>query len=135
VGEPVQLKVELIVTRETPAAQATKQATATIPIVFFQAGDPVQSGLVTSLARQGGNITGVTAGNYEGKQLEVLKEAIPRLSRFAYLRDANYPPGPRNWEPASRMLRVTAQALEIWGPDDLDGAFAAATRGAPEPFL
>jgi len=83
-AELAQLKLDLILTNGTPATRAAKEATKTIPIVFTLAGDPVERGLVASLARPGGNLTGWAWGLYEQKQLEVVKEALPRISRVAY---------------------------------------------------
>jgi ABC-type uncharacterized transport system substrate-binding protein len=95
-GELVRLKVDIIVASSTPAALAAKNATKEIPIVFETIGDPVASGVVTSLARPGGNITGMTMGGAElyGKRLEVLKETIPKLSRAAIL-----------WNPTSKAAQ------------------------------
>src|SRR5438093_3482997 len=86
-GELVRLKVDMIVTQGTPAAQAAKKATSTIPIVMATSGDPVGAGLVASLARPGGNVTGlsVMAPDLTGKQLQLLKEAVPKVSRVAIL--------------------------------------------------
>src|SRR5262245_19678651 len=84
-AELVTHRVDLILTHGTPATQAAQQATTTIPIVFSIAADPVQRGLVASLAQPGGNLTGFTAGLYEDKLLEILKEAIPGLRRVACL--------------------------------------------------
>jgi len=87
-AELVQLKVDIIVTTAGPPSRAAKQATNTIPIVFTQVSDPVAEGLVTSLARPGGNITGLSQIGPElaGKRLELLKEAFPKISRVAVLR-------------------------------------------------
>jgi putative ABC transport system substrate-binding protein len=127
VAELVQLKVDLIVAGGTPAASVAKQATQTIPIVFLLAADPVGSGLVASLARPSGNVTGFTAGQYGGKQLEALREAVPGLVRVAILWDANYVQRPGFDAP--RRLGLKAQFLEVRGADDFDGAFVAAGRG------
>ncbi len=131
-AELVQRKPEVIVTQGTPAALAAKDATTTIPIVMVGVGDPVESGLVASLARPGGNITGrsLLAPELVGKQLEFLKDVLPSVSRVAVL-----------WNPANpftaRMVRaadVAAQAVgvqlhrvEARGPDAFDSAFAAMT--------
>ena len=86
-AELVRLKVNVIVTAGTPPALAAKQATTTIPIVMASGGDPVGLGLVASLARPGGNVTGVTslAGELSGKRLELLREVVPEVSRLAVL--------------------------------------------------
>src|SRR5262249_33211603 len=94
-AELVTQKVDLIVTNGTPATLAAQQATATIPIVFTLAADPVQSGLVASFARPGGNLTGFAGGLYEDKQLEILKEAVPGMVRVACTMPRN-PENP-NW--------------------------------------
>ena len=125
-AELVRVMVDLIVTNGTPATRAAKQATATIPIVFSLASDPVEAGLVASLARPGGNLTGFTGGIFEEKQLEMLREAVPGLSRVAYLRDANYGPPPPAWRPA-RSVGLEARIVDVRGPGDLEQAFAAAS--------
>jgi putative ABC transport system substrate-binding protein len=86
-AEPVRLNVDVIVTASISAARAAKKATGTIPIVFASVGDAVESGLVSSLARPGGNATGLTflAPELDGKRLELLKEAFPRITRVAFL--------------------------------------------------
>jgi putative ABC transport system substrate-binding protein len=86
-AELVALPVDLIVANSTPAALAAKGASTTVPIVFNVAADPVQRGLVDSFARPGGNVTGFTAGFYDGKRLQALKEAVPGMSRAGYLCD------------------------------------------------
>ena len=95
-AELVALKVDVIVVADTPAALAAKQATRTLPIVFAAAGDPVSSGLVTSLARPGGNVTGLSilAPELVGKRLEQLRQAVPGVSRIAVL-----------WQPGARGER------------------------------
>jgi putative ABC transport system substrate-binding protein len=131
-AELVRLKVDVLMVPSTSAALAAKQATSTIPIVIIGIGDPVGNGLVASLARPGGNITGLAAfpAEFVGKQLEFLKEVLPTISRVAVL-----------WNPASpghalavREAGVAAQALgvqlhllEARGPDTFDSAFAAMT--------
>ena len=114
--------------------QAAKQATRTIPIVMLSEIDPVGSGLVASLARPGGNITGLTptAGpEIVGKHLELLKQTVPKVSRVAVLRNPTNPdsaPMTREVEGAARRLGVQLQMLDVRLPDELDGAFAAMTR-------
>jgi putative ABC transport system substrate-binding protein len=134
-AELVALKVDVIVVGSTPHALAAKQATRTLPIVFISAADPVTSGLVTSLARPGGNVTGLSnvAPELVGKGLELLKQAVPGVSRVAAL-----------WEPggsgertdkdmlkaaevAARALGVRLQAVEARGPADIDRAFSKMT--------
>jgi len=127
-AELVRLKVDVLVTTGTPAADAAKNATKTIPIVIGNAGDPVGTGLVASLARPGGNITGlsVMAPELSGKRLELLKEIIPRLSRVAViLNPANpvNPPQLKETQFASPALGVTVLSFEVREPDDIDRAF------------
>jgi putative tryptophan/tyrosine transport system substrate-binding protein len=135
-AEVVALKVDVIVVADTPSALAAKQATKTIPIVFTSAGDPVGSGLVTSLARPGGNVTGLSLLGPElvGKCLEQLKQAVPGVSRVAVL----WQPGAfgertekdmlKGAEVAARALGVRLQLVEARGPEDFDRAFSERTR-------
>ena len=135
-AELVALKVDVIVAPGTPAALAAKQATRTLPIVLIAVGDPVTSGLVTSLARPGGNVTGSSTLDPDlvGKCLEQLQQAVPGVSRVAVL-----------WEPgglgkrteqdmlkaaevAARVLGVRLQFVEARGPADFDRAFSDMTR-------
>ena len=132
-AELVQRKVDLIVAPAGSAALAAKSATSSIPIVMIFPSDPVGSGLVASLARPGGNVTGTTSTaspEIFGKQLELLKEAVPQASRVAILRDPAVPmqvqaPGLREVEAAARSLKVQLQSLEARGPEEFDRAFAA----------
>jgi putative ABC transport system substrate-binding protein len=110
--ELVRLKVDLIVVADTPSASAAKKVTTTIPIVIAQAGDPVGAGLVTSLARPGGNVTGFVSLSPElnTKRLEILKDAVPKLSRVGLLR----PPGTSTITDLQlKELRPAAQALKL----------------------
>ena len=135
VAELVQLKVDVVVAAALPAISAAKQATKTIPIVMVTTGDPVARGLVDSLARPGGNITGLTrlTRDLNGKRLELLKEVVPRISRVGVLVDANMidrDPALKDYETAARMLKIQLQSLEVRGPDpDFGAAFQAAARG------
>ncbi len=129
----VRLKVDVIVAVGGRATQDAQQATRTIPIVMSVVIDPVGSGLVASLARPGGNITGLTimASDLVGKQLEVLKEVVPKVSRVALLWNPANPgsaPQLREAEAAARALRVRLQTLEARVPQEIDSAFAAMTR-------
>ena len=135
-AELVALKVDVIVAASTLAALAAKQATRTLPIVFAAAGDPVTSGLVTSLARPGGNVTGLSFFSPElvGKCLEQLKQAVPEVSRVAVLWQPGGP-GERTEkdmlkaaEVAARALGVRLQFVEARGPEDFDRAFSDMTR-------
>jgi ABC-type uncharacterized transport system substrate-binding protein len=129
----VQRKVDVIVTAERLATQAAKQATTTIPIVMASGGDPVGTGLVTSLAQPGGNVTGVTSltGALSEKRLELLKEAIPKLSRLAVLWDPANPDTVfelRETEVTARSLKVSIQAVGVRGPNEFESAFSAMAR-------
>jgi len=135
-AELVALKVDVIVAPSTPAALAARQATKTIPVIFAALGDPVTSGLVTSLARPGGNVTGVSFLSPElvGKRLERLTQAVPGAGRVAVL----WQPGdvPESTakdlrteaEVAARALGVRLQVVEARGPADFDRAFSAMTK-------
>ena len=130
-AELVRLRVDLIVTPSTPTALAAKNATRTIPIVTVGGGDPVGLGLVANLARPGGNITGLTSTvgpEIAGKQLEVLREAVPKVSRMAVLWNPTTPGNAlalREAEIAARALRVELQLLEARRLNDFESAFAA----------
>jgi putative ABC transport system substrate-binding protein len=131
-AELVRLKVNVIVTSGTPAIQAAKQATETIPIVMVAAIDPVATGFVASLARPGGNITGMSFMLPElvGKQLEMLKEALPKVSRVALLGNPANPGNAqqmRHAQDTARALGVRLQPLEARDPSGIDNAFAAIT--------
>ena len=134
-AELVRLKVDLILAGPTPAALAAKQATSTIPIVAVAMGDPVGDGLVASLARPGGNITGLTFLGPElvAKRLQLLTEAVPGVSRVALLHPGAFgEPTMRGvlkeTEVAARALGVQLQLVEARGPNDFDSAFSAMTR-------
>ena len=129
----VQLKVDVIVTRSTPPARAAKAATSTIPIVIIDPGDPVGIGLVASLARPGGNITGLSsvAPDLAAKRLELLKEAFPKASRVALLFNVAIPPaevGLKEMRLASPAFGQSLQFVEVEGADGLERAFEAITR-------
>src|SRR5262249_27865940 len=116
------------------------QATKTIPIVFVNVSDPVASGLVTSLARPGGNITGLTniSSDLSGKQLELLKESVPGATRVAVLWNPANPAAAlqlKETEAAARSLKVQLQLQEVRDPKDLDTAFSAMTRGRPNALF
>jgi len=131
----VQLKVDVVVAAALPAIRAAKQATKTIPIVMVTTQDPVATGLVDSLARPGGNITGLTrlTRDLNGKRLELLKEVVPEISRVGVLVDASMidrAPAFKDYETAARVLRIQLQSLEVRGPDpDFGAAFQAAAKG------
>ena len=132
-AELVRLKVSVIVAGGQPPPVAAKRATATIPIVMTNFSDPVGLGLVTSLSRPGGNITGLAFLTVElvGKQLQLLKEAVPRVSRVAFLINPSNPGAAlqrRGAETTARSLGLQLQVQEVQRPDELAGAFAAMTR-------
>ena len=139
--ELVRLKVDLIVSPGgAPTTRAAKEATVTIPIVMTQDGDPVGSGFVASLARPGGNITGLStlAPEISGKQLELMKEIVPRLSRVAVLGSSTRPGTAqqlRETELAAKALGVQLQYLDILGPKDIETAFRAAGKGRADAVL
>ena len=133
-AELVQLKVDVVVTGSNPVIAAVKQATATIPVVMAVSRDPVGAKFIASLARPGGNITGLandTAPEIIGKNLAFLKEAVPRISRVTYLWNP-VPPGAETsknaLESAARNLGVAFQPVEVRGHAELEGAFAAMVR-------
>jgi putative tryptophan/tyrosine transport system substrate-binding protein len=131
--ELVHLDVDVIVTVGTLAPLAAKRATTSIPIVMMNAGDPVGSGLVASLARPGGNVTGMSlmAPDLGGKRLELLKETLPRLSHVAIIWNAANPYSALVFNEtlgAAKKLTVEIQSLEVRSPGDLDGALAATMR-------
>ena len=128
----VRLKVDVIVTYGTPASQAAKRAAGTIPIVMAAIIDPVASGLVTNIARPGGNLTGqsMMSPDLVGKQLEILKEVVPKVSRVALLHNPANPgnaPQVRHAQDAAPALGVRLQPLGARGPSEVDSAFAAMT--------
>ena len=132
-AELVRLPVDALLVPNTPAALAAKQATSTIPIVMVGVGDPLGSGLVASLARPGGNITGLSGLHPErvGKQLEILKAVLPSVSRVAVLWNPANPVAAlavRAAEEAAQALGVELHLVEARGPDAFDRAFAAMTR-------
>jgi putative ABC transport system substrate-binding protein len=132
-AELIALKVDLIVTEGTPPTMAAKTATTTIPIVMATTGDPVMSGLVASLARPGGNLTGASFffGELNAKRLEILKEAVPGITRVAVLSHPGNPVVPvaiKAIQNVAGSLKVTLRQVEVRAPSDLDSAVAALTR-------
>ena len=132
-AELVSLKVDVIVAAATVAVQAAKEATKTIPIVTPITTDPVETGLVASLARPGGNITGLSymSSDLSGKRLDLLKEVVPKVFRIAVLSSpssANAPPQMRETEAAARSLGLQVQPLEVRGLDDFERVFQAAIK-------
>ena len=132
-AELVRLKVDLILTRGTPAALAAKSATATIPVIITGVGDPVGQGVVASLARPGANITGLSAAvtDIYPKRVQLLKELVPKAARIAVLFNMGNPALPPQWrqvEKATRSLGIEPQLLDVRKVEDLEPAFGAAVR-------
>ncbi len=138
--ELVRLKVDVIVTAGPAATRPAKEATSTIPIVMAQDTDPVGNGFVASLARPGGNITGLSslAPEISGKRLELLKEIVPKLSRVAVLGNSTVPGNAqalREVERAAGALKVQLQYLEVQYPKDIETAFREASKGRADAVL
>jgi putative tryptophan/tyrosine transport system substrate-binding protein len=138
--ELVRLKVDVIVTTGPTPTRSAKQATHTIPIVMAWDYDPVGNGFVASLARPGGNITGLStlAPAISGKQLELLKEIVPKLSRVAVLGTSTVPGNAealRATEAAAAALKVQLQYLEVRNPKDIETVFQAARKGRADAVL
>lgn len=139
-AELAALKVDAIVTRGGPSALAAKQATRTIPIVVMYAGDTVETGLVASLARPGGNVTGINdpAAVLSAKRLEFVKEMVPAAKRVAVLwntGDTAMTLRYREIERAAQVLRVSVDPLPVREPDDFDVALAAMNRARPDALM
>ena len=139
-AELVRLKVDVIVANGAVAIRAAKQATTTIPIVMAEVGDPIRTGLVASLARPGGNITGSTILGPElgTKRLQLLKEALPKLRRVAFLWNPTNPSNRLHFEDiqlGAKALGVALQSVEIRSPDGFNPAFTAITRERPDALV
>jgi putative tryptophan/tyrosine transport system substrate-binding protein len=139
-AELVRFKVDVIVTTGPTGTRATKAATSTIPIVMTNDTDPVATGVVASLARPGGNITGLSTLSPElgGKRLEILREVVPKLSRVAVLGTSTSPGHTamlKEVELAAAALKVTFQYLDILESKDIETAFRAAAKGQAEAVL
>jgi len=139
-AELVRLKVDIIVTAGPQTTRPAKQATSTIPIVMAQDPDPVGNGFVASLARPGGNITGLAtlAPELSGKQLELLKETVPKLSRVAVFGTSTNPGNAQNLrevELAATAFGVKLQYLDVLSPNDIETAFQAASKGRADAVL
>ena len=139
-AELLRLNVDILVTTTTPAALAAQQATKTIPIVMTLVSDPVESGLVASLARPGANITGLSLmhPDVSRKRLELLKEVVPQVSRVAVLSNPSNPITPpllRETAAAARDQGVQVQVVEVRDSSGLDRAFAAVTKGRAGALL
>src|SRR5262250_1368438 len=138
--ELVLLKVDVIVAPSTPSVLAGKKATSTIPIVFVSVADPVASGLVASLARPGGNVTGLAnfAPELSGKRVELVKEAVPNISRVAYLWNPANPAQGLLWKEthaAAQALGLQPQSLEVRSFNDFDSAFEIALRERAQALI
>ena len=138
-AEIVHLKVDVIVVANPEAIHAAKRATETIPIVMVGPGDPVRLGLIASLARPGGNLTGLSFISIEltGKRLELFKEAFPRISRVAVLRTpgAAQEQQAKEMEVAAQTLGIQVQYVHVQTPDDFENAFSAITKGRADALL
>src|SRR4030095_2443744 len=139
-AELVRLKVDVIVAAGGTEIRAARKATATVPIVMIRGGDPIGSGFVASLARPGGNITGLATLRPElsGKRLELLKEIVPKLSRVAVFGSsgfAEYALVLREIEIAAGPLGIKLQSLDIQSPKDFESAFQAAAKGRADAVL
>ena len=137
----MQAKVDVLISGDAPAIHAAKQLTKTIPIVMVINQDPVASGLVDSLARPGGNVTGISRLTRElsGKRLELLSEIVPGMSRVGVLWDATAE-GPKmsfnEYQAAARALKIRLQSLEVQGREpDIDGAFQSAVKGRASALI
>ena len=131
--ELVSLKVDVLIATSTPGALAAKNATRTIPIVFYNVVDPVGDGLVDSLARPGGNVTGITdiAAVLTGKRLELLKETVPKLSRVAVLWDPQNPGAAQQWKESqlpARELGLQLHSMEVSSADKYENGFKEAIK-------
>jgi putative ABC transport system substrate-binding protein len=139
-SELVRLKVDLVLTRGTPATLAAKSATRTIPVVMAASGDPVAAGLIASLGHPGGNVTGLSLFNVEiySKRVELIRELIPRVTRIAGLFNMSNPVLPVQWkevERAGRSLGIQTQLLDVRRSEDLPRAFDAAAMQRAEALI
>jgi putative tryptophan/tyrosine transport system substrate-binding protein len=138
--ELVRLNVDLIVTRGTPAALAAKNATATIPVIMVGVGDPVGQGIVASLARPGGNVTGLSAlvTDLFAKRVQLVRELVPGAMRIAALFNMSNPAIPPQWKEVERTaqsLAMEPQLLDVRTPDDLARAFVSATAKGADALI
>jgi putative ABC transport system substrate-binding protein len=142
VAELLHLHVDVLVSGNGQAIRAAKETTTTVPVVMVYNADPVVDGIVESLARPGGNITGLTTltRDLRGKRLEVLTEVVPGIARVGILGDANegewWVAAFKDYEAAARALKIQLQSLEVRGPNpDLEGAFQAAAKGGASALI
>ena len=139
-AELIDAKVDILVTASSEAALAAKQATRSIPIVTATGGDPVKLGVVASLARPGGNVTGVfsLSNDLVGKRLEFLKQLIPRVARVTFLRHSDNRASAlnlRDAESAARPLGMVVQSVGVRSPKELDAAFVAMKRARADAVI
>jgi putative ABC transport system substrate-binding protein len=136
-AELVRSRVDIVVTQGTPAANAAKLATSTIPIVMAISGDPVRTGLIASLAHPGGNITGLTLGpNLAGKRLELLKETVPNATRLTVIVDPGAPAyDAQETQAAARALGLSLHVSEVRGSVDFAKAFEAAIQARADALI
>jgi putative tryptophan/tyrosine transport system substrate-binding protein len=140
VRELIRRNVDVIVAPNPQQARIARDATSTIPIVFVVVGDPVGTGLIKSLAKPGGNVTGLTGlgSDLAGKRLEILKELVPRLTRVAVLMNPAVPDKrleSEHMQAAARELKLEVIAIEVRSPDDFRSAFQAITRVKPDGLI
>jgi len=140
VAELIAAQVDVIVTAGTPAALAVKKATSTVPLVMVAVGDPVGTGLVSNLARPGGNLTGLSsvAPDLEGKRLDILRQIVPTLSRVAVFFNSLNPfhvISIKNAQSAAQVMGIKLQLHDIRETEDLDAAFAAIRNERPDALL
>ncbi len=140
IAELIGLKVEVIVTAGTPATLAVKKATTSVPLVMIAVGDPVGTGIVPSLDRPGGNITGLTSISPEldGKRLELLREVVPGISHIAVLWNAGSPlqvVAEKQTQAAAQVLRMKVLSLGVRTQEEIEAAFAAIVRERPGALL
>jgi putative tryptophan/tyrosine transport system substrate-binding protein len=140
IGELIGQKVDVIVTAGTPASLAVKKATTSVPLVMVAVGDPVATGLVASLARPGGNITGLTSisPEMEGKRLELLREVVPTVSHIAVLWNAASPIQviqEKETRAAAQMLRLKVLSLGVRSKEEIDSAFTTIVRERPDALF
>jgi len=140
VDELVELGVDVIVAPAGPPLLAAKEATSKIPVVMMFSADPVSAGLVQSLARPGGNVTGMSMQNVElaAKRLELLKEAVPRIARVAVIWDSSNVMVHREWEMTQRIARglgITLESVDVGGEPDLSRAFQRIKAKRPDALI
>src|SRR5262249_9922307 len=139
-SELIASKVDVIVTRGTPAALAAKNATATIPVVMAAIGEPLDTGAVASLPRPGGNVTGFSAFVTElaGKRVELFREPMPSVRRVGFFNNMSNPGVPPQWEETSKVARslgIATELLDVRSKEDIGRAFEAVSRSRVDGLL